>query len=458
MDDSSRCPQCGSQMHYDAATGFLWCPRAECGFVARRVPPSRENAARPQVGRATVSTSGAPARVFEDEGVPVGPRGRRWRLVVGTFVLMTIAAVLLTTVAPVLLPQIPVLSVSSNEIIFDDLAGTGVMPQALAIRNQGKGRLEWHAGADVPWLTIEPQSGSTESELQIFTISADTRALPEGTHSATVLVTADGARNSPQVVLVHVQLATPLEARAIRDVVGENVDVFYGVQPPYVNGPLGEAVNLVRVEGRRDVTWQELMDFLLQDPTDESPYVQDVYMCGGFSETLYNNAAAAGIRAAWVSLDIRDRAVGHALNAFFTTDRGLVFVDCTGGDTSAVVLSGSDENVCEHDRIAYVHPGLEYGLVSIDRAESPAYDFYQQYAALWDVYVLDLGAFNRLVAEYNALVRGRTLIAGSADARQAQALRRELEASQTALQLQLQVLGDCRWVSLGVVDSVRIYW
>ncbi len=458
MDDSSRCPQCGSRMHYDAASGFLWCPTTECGFVVRRVPPSRENAARSRVETAAVSTGGAPERTLDGEGVPLEPRGRRWRLVVGTLVLMTIAAVLLTTVAPVLLPQKPVLSVSSNEIVFNDQAGTGVMPQALAIRNQGKGRLEWHAGADVPWLTVEPQSGSTESELQIFTISADTMALPEGTHSATVLVTADGARNSPQVVAVRVELATPLEARAIQDVLGEDVDVFYGVQPPYVTGPLGEPVNLVRVEGRRDVPWQELMDFLSQDPTDESPYVQDVYMCGGFSETLYNNAAAAGIRAAWVSLDIRGRAVGHALNAFFTTDRGLVFVDCTGGDTAAVVLSGSDEDACEHDRIAYVQPGLEYGLVSIDRAESPSYDFYQQYAALWDAYVLDLGEFNRLVAEYNTFVRGRTLIAGSADARRAQTLRRELEATQTDLQLQLQVLGNCRWVSLGVVDSVRIYW
>ena len=35
-------------------------------------------------------------------------------------------------------------------------------------------------------------------------------------------------------------------------------------------------------------------------------------------------------RAAFVAVLFSDNEAGHALNAFRTTDRGLVYVDCTG--------------------------------------------------------------------------------------------------------------------------------
>lgn len=76
-------------------------------------------------------------------------------------------------------------------------------------------------------------------------------------------------------------------------------------------------------------TWTELLDFLLEDKTDQNPYVPDAYVCANFARDVHNNAERAGIRAADVSIELSD--VGwHALNAFKTTDRGLVFIDCTG--------------------------------------------------------------------------------------------------------------------------------
>lgn len=38
------------------------------------------------------------------------------------------------------------------------------------------------------------------------------------------------------------------------------------------------------------------------------------------------------LRCAWVSIDFEWGGNGHACNAFNTTDRGLVFIDCTNGD------------------------------------------------------------------------------------------------------------------------------
>lgn len=392
-----------------------------------------------------------------DVEAPLQPRGRRWRLLVGLGVIATVVAVVAPLLMP-LWPQRPALSVSNGELIFNDLSGMGVMPQALAIRNVGKGRLEWRVTSDVPWLSVEPESGSIDSELQILTVKADTTVLAEGAHFATFSIAAVGAQNSPQVISVEVLLSTPPEARAIRDVLGDKVEVYYGVQPPYVTGPMGVPIRLQQVDERRDITWNELMQFLRRDETDHSPYIRDLYMCGAFAEALYNSAAGEGIRAAWVSIDVRGRDIGHALNAFLTTDRGLVFIDCTGGDTAVVVSPGTGSAQCDHDRVAYVVPGAEYGLISIERADSPSYEFYQAYVQLWDDYAADLEEYNQLAADYNAFVKGRTLVAGSPDARRAQALHSELQAARMQLDMQRKIVGDCRWVSLGTVDRVRIYW
>lgn len=75
-------------------------------------------------------------------------------------------------------------------------------------------------------------------------------------------------------------------------------------------------------------TWAELLDFLLEDKTDENPYVPGVYECGSFAKDVHNNAESAGIRAGHVRLYFWTTA--HSINVFQTTDEGLVFVDCTG--------------------------------------------------------------------------------------------------------------------------------
>ena len=83
-------------------------------------------------------------------------------------------------------------------------------------------------------------------------------------------------------------------------------------------------------------TWAELKSFLANDDTDRHPYIIDVYDCSQFSRDIHNNAEAAGIRSAVVHVDWTDDTAGHALNAFITTDYGLVYVDATGSpDTVA---------------------------------------------------------------------------------------------------------------------------
>jgi hypothetical protein len=102
---------------------------------------------------------------------------------------------------------------------------------------------------------------------------------------------------------------------------------------------------LANDETARNPTWAELLDFLVEDNTDENPYVYGAYVCRDFAVDVHNNAEQGGIRAAYVSIDLSGSEVGHALNAFKTTDRGLVFIDCTGLQASEPGPSNCDKTV-----------------------------------------------------------------------------------------------------------------
>ena len=89
----------------------------------------------------------------------------------------------------------------------------------------------------------------------------------------------------------------------------------------------------------RNPSWEELEAFLLKDDTDKMEYVFPTTVCEDFAKKLQKNAKEAGWRCAFVSVQLDgypDWAnlgipsyTGHACNAFETTDRGLVYIDCT---------------------------------------------------------------------------------------------------------------------------------
>ena len=458
-EQAFRCPRCGKELRYDVGMGLWWCPDVECGTVLRRESvgqgPTGGGVGLPH--RQGVSDTESSRT---DDGEEWRPEKRHvgWRILVGLVMLVTVVAVLAMTLSPLVWPRGPVLSVSPTHITFVDDSGASVMPQAFAIQNDGKGQLDWRVTSDVPWLVADPAGGYLDGELQVVTLRADITGLSVGEHVGVCTVAADGARNSPQVVGVTLRVEQTPEERALRSLMGEGVEVFYDEQPPYVVGPTGVAIGLVNNGLAVDVSWNQLVDFVARDDTDESLYIQDLRMCGSFAEALHNNAEAAGIRCAWVSIDIAGQEIGHALNAFLTTDKGIAFVDCTGEDTSFVATVGAGEGSCDYDKTAYVQVGQEYGLISLDRAESSDYSFYVEYSKGWVDYLAELEEFNALADEYNALVEGRTLIAGSSEARKAQRLRDDLQRRWVDLEVQQELLGPCRWDSIGVVEHVELYW
>ena len=75
----------------------------------------------------------------------------------------------------------------------------------------------------------------------------------------------------------------------------------------------------------KDPTYKQAINFLKEDDTDESEFVEDTYICSHFARDVCNNAEAEDLRCAYVGLIYPEG--GHAIIAFHTIDEGLVFFD-----------------------------------------------------------------------------------------------------------------------------------
>jgi len=134
----------------------------------------------------------------------------------------------------------------------------------------------------------------------------------------------------------------------------------------------GKFIVLINNEDARNPTYSQLLEFLKSDKTDQYQYQYTIFISGGyygsaesnvdldqvkaiidgidqpdppricadFAETLHNNAEGAGIRCAYVSVELSGFSdpynygissdTSHALVVFNTTDEGLVYIDVTG--------------------------------------------------------------------------------------------------------------------------------
>jgi len=127
----------------------------------------------------------------------------------------------------------------------------------------------------------------------------------------------------------------------------------------YIVGSCNKPIVLIDNPSAVNPTYKQLLAFLKYDNTESHPYTGDSCfaaipcpperwdvleklnedyeqakaegreydtpsLCSEYAEMLHNNAEEAGIRASFVI------CTDHAMNAFETVDRGLVFIDCTG--------------------------------------------------------------------------------------------------------------------------------
>jgi len=179
------------------------------------------------------------------------------------------------------------------------------------------------------------------------------------------------------------------------------------------------SVSLQNNEQASDPSFAELVSFLRSDKTDLATYssgypggFSDI-LCGWFAEALHNNAEDAGVRAAFVLAGFDNvLSPSHALNAFTTSDKGLVFIDCTGDPLNPIPLVNGqpfirvpspppppgmwtvtytigDTGNC--DTIAYLEKGKPIGYINVGLPYGLTYSDYEQ----WQQDVEEMrGSFN----------------------------------------------------------------
>jgi hypothetical protein len=118
---------------------------------------------------------------------------------------------------------------------------------------------------------------------------------------------------------------------------GEAINEYVEYGDSYrVAGADGQFIELTNNPEAQDVTWSQLRHFLREDDTDKEIYKDDSFVCADYAKMLHNNAEEAGIRAAYVVITFVDKEDGHACNAFYTSDLGLIYIDSTGTETGDV--------------------------------------------------------------------------------------------------------------------------
>jgi hypothetical protein len=230
------------------------------------------------------------------------------------------------------------------------------------------------------------------------------------------------------------------------------------------SGADGKPIILTNNSTAEDPTFDELMTFIKVDATDSREYIEGAFVCADFAEMVHNNAEAAGIRAAWVGLTFNGTEEGHALNAFETTDKGLIFIDCTNSG----ITNGQSNGSRNCDAIAYIEEGKKYGVLLVERMMAVEYDFYSLeytfYAECeksWYEYQVKSKAYNEEVTRFNQEMVGHTYVYGSPEANRMLAWKETLQATEKELE-RLKAQAGGRWIesafSSYLVKSYSIHW
>lgn len=120
---------------------------------------------------------------------------------------------------------------------------------------------------------------------------------------------------------MQAELATvEIELNASKELVESLEDTLSNLQVNYYRLTTGYGYVL------RDPNYQEMKDFLEQDETSEQEYLENEYICVDFAADVKANAAREGLRCAYVVIEYLG-LTGHAIVAFDTTDRGLVYIE-----------------------------------------------------------------------------------------------------------------------------------
>jgi hypothetical protein len=245
----------------------------------------------------------------------------------------------------------------------------------------------------------------------------------------------------------------------------QNPDYIYENGAVLVDGG-GDPIRLTNNPAAADATYKEVLAFITLDTTDQIQYIERgntsgarPFVCSDFARSVHNNAEKAGIRAGYVSIDWADGGIGHAINAFETSDLGLVYLDCTGKSIfSQIEENDSKTTLGSWDKVAYLELGKGYGVIGLAFAGSPDYAFFEEYDKQWAEFKQLMVAYNAEVKLYNREIEGKVFHYGTSEYQRIRFWEQELIKRENELDAIAGKIGKSRFKPLGVVSNFEIHW
>ena len=181
----------------NAGGGVLqWRAQADVGWI--ELSPATGTIAQgqpPTTVRVSVATGGLRAGTYQGRITIEAPGARNSPVTVQVTLTLEEAR--------------PVLQINPASLSFRAVSGETPSAQTLTVRNAGGGVLVWRATSSVPWITVEPTSGTLSAGSATITVRVSTQGLSVGTHHGSIVVSAEGALNSPQTVAVTLEILSP---------------------------------------------------------------------------------------------------------------------------------------------------------------------------------------------------------------------------------------------------------
>ncbi|CAI4031827.1 hypothetical protein DNFV4_02248 [Nitrospira tepida] len=102
----------------------------------------------------------------------------------------------------------PMISITPTNLNFSGtVGGSNPSAQRINLTNPGGGTLSWNIASSEPWLLVTPLSGTTTTEADRPTVTANISGLAAGTYNG-VLTVSGNASNSPQQIPVTLTLGS----------------------------------------------------------------------------------------------------------------------------------------------------------------------------------------------------------------------------------------------------------
>ncbi len=106
--------------------------------------------------------------------------------------------------------KVPSIQLDRAKFQFWGYAHGGSLPSSsFRIRNSGSQTLQYKISSNKEWLNLSPKQGSSTGEWDTIDVMANSNSLAVGKHNANIRVTASGADNAPQNIVVDFVVEMP---------------------------------------------------------------------------------------------------------------------------------------------------------------------------------------------------------------------------------------------------------